>query len=447
SQEEFSEINGRLNKEVNLREFSIKKLKRTLRNLKTDVSDQMEEENDDLLEIVDILNSEIQKRREAEQLLIKAKEEAEKSSNAKSEFLSIMSHEIRTPLNAVIGMGHLLLKSNPRPDQCDNLKVLKISADNLLVLINDILDFNKIESGKLDLEETNFSLRKLVGDIVAANLNTSNEKENSVTLELDENLPDYFISDPLRIGQVLNNLVSNAIKFTHKGNVRIAVSVKKIGLETAVIDFSVEDTGLGIAAKNLKNIFLPFMQASTSITRQFGGTGLGLAITKRILNLLHSDLKVESELGLGSRFYFTLELKTVDLARSYFEVDEKFEVDLQNKRILLVEDTLFNIIYGTQLLEGWNLRVDVAENGQLAVDSLMQKEYDLVLMDLQMPIMDGYTATVKIREFNKKTPVIALTASATSNVREKVILAGMQDYITKPFNPDHLLQKLKKYLS
>ncbi|MGZ3822777.1 MAG: response regulator, partial [Mucilaginibacter sp.] len=313
--------------------------------------------------------------------------------------------------------------------------------------INDILDFNKIESGKLDLEETNFSLRKLVGDIVAANLNTSNEKENSVTLELDENLPDYFISDPLRIGQVLNNLVSNAIKFTHKGNVRIAVSVKKIGLETAVIDFSVEDTGLGIAAKNLKNIFLPFMQASTSITRQFGGTGLGLAITKRILNLLHSDLKVESELGLGSRFYFTLELKTVDLARSYFEVDEKFEVDLQNKRILLVEDTLFNIIYGTQLLEGWNLRVDVAENGQLAVDSLMQKEYDLVLMDLQMPIMDGYTATVKIREFNKKTPVIALTASATSNVREKVILAGMQDYITKPFNPDHLLQKLKKYLS
>jgi signal transduction histidine kinase len=445
SQEEFTVINDRLKNEVDLRKFSIKKLKRTLNNVKTD-TELPGGSSDDLLEIVDILNAEISRRQEAEKLLIVAKEEAEMASNAKTDFLSIMSHEIRTPLNAVIGMGHLLLKNDPRPDQLKNLRVLKTSSDNLLVLINDILDFNKIEAGKLDLEHAPFSLKKLAGDIVSANTNNSNERENCISLELDERLPELFMGDALRIGQVLNNLVSNAVKFTHKGCIAVAIRVKALAAAAAVVELSVRDSGVGIAADKIASIFMPFTQASTSITRQYGGTGLGLAITKKILNLLHSDIEVESVPGEGSRFFFTLELELPEGGGGELCPDETLDFDLHQKRILLVEDTLFNVMYATQLLEGWNVVVDVAENGELAVEQVRGRAYDLVLMDLQMPVMDGYTATTRIREFDGHTPIIALTASATSNVREKVISAGMQDYVTKPFNPDDFYLKLKRYL-
>jgi len=447
SQQEFDEINSRLKEEVEIRRFSVKKLKRTLSNIKTDNNEANIGNDDDLLEIVDMLNVEIARRKEAEHAMLIAKEEAEKASLAKSEFLSVVSHEIRTPLNAVIGMGHLLLKSNPRTDQVDNLKTLKTSADNLLVLINDILDFNKIEAGQLDLEEAPFSIKKLVNDIVSANNNGASERENTISVKFDEHLPDCFMGDSLRLGQVLNNLVSNAVKFTHKGAISIGVDLKELKSNSAIVVFSVEDTGVGIAKKNHIDIFLPFMQASTSITRQYGGTGLGLAITKRILNVLNSDIRVKSELGKGSKFYFALELATVESVSNELDENSTVEYDLQNKRILLVEDTLFNVLYATQLLEGWNAKVDVAENGAVAVEMLQNENCDLVLMDLQMPVMDGYTATLKIREFNKQIPIIALTASATSNVREKVIAVGMQDYVTKPFNPDDFFVKLKKHLS
>ena len=446
SQEEFSEINHRLKNEVNIREFSIEKLKETLKSVKTD-TELPDVNSNNLLEIVDRLNAEISRRREAEKLLILSKEEAEKASHAKTDFLSIMSHEIRTPLNAVIGMGHLLLKNDPRPDQVKNLRVLKTSSDNLLVLINDILDFNKIEAGKLDLENAPFSIKKLVLDIVSANTNNSNERENSITASVDEHVPDLVFGDALRIGQVLNNLVSNAVKFTHKGSIDVSVKVKELKDKTAVLVLAIKDTGVGIPKDKIESIFMPFTQASTSITRQYGGTGLGLAITKKILNLHHSDIEVISEPGKGSMFYFTIELEIVEGNASDLNGDETLDFDLHEKRILLVEDTLFNIVYATQLLEGWNIIVDVAENGELAVEKIKETPYDLVLMDLQMPVMDGYTATRKIREFDLNTPIVALTASATSNVREQVLKAGMQDYVTKPFNPDDFYIKLKRYLA
>jgi CheY-like chemotaxis protein len=243
----------------------------------------------------------------------------------------------------------------------------------------------------------------------------------------------------------LNNLLSNAVKFTHRGFISVRVDLQKLKPDSAVLHISVHDTGVGIARENLENIFVPFMQASTSITRQYGGTGLGLAITRRILTLFHSDIIVESELGKGSKFHFTIELKTVDDDEMHRLENDIAGFDLKNKRLLLVEDTLFNVLYATQLLEGWNATVDVADNGQIAVSMMQNTDYDIVLMDLQMPVMDGYTATVKIREFNTKTPIIALTASATSDVRDKVLASGMQDYIVKPFNPDELILKLKRH--
>ncbi len=446
SQQEFDEINTLLKEEIELRKQSILKLKHTLREINPNEKDVFEE-NDDLIEIVDTLKLEITKRKEAEIKMLLAKEEAEKACLAKSEFLNIVSHEIRTPLNVVIGMGHLLLKSNPRPDQLENLKMLKTSADNLLVLVNDILDFNTIEAGKLELEEEAFNLEKLVSEIIAANSYVAQEKQNKIELQIGQNLPSVILSDSHRLSQILNHLVSNAVKFTSKGIIRVTIGVIEKKNESAVLRFSVADTGIGIAQEKLEYIFNPFMQASTALTRNYGGTGLGLAITKRILQLFNSELKVISEVGKGSTFEFSVDLKTKETKMLNNAFEGERENDFKNKRILLVEDTLMNILVASQLLEGWNAEVVVAENGLLAVEKAREDHFDLVLMDLQMPVMDGYTATIQIREFNKTVPIIALTAADTSNIREKVLAVGMQDYITKPIHPDEFFLRLKKYLA
>jgi CheY-like chemotaxis protein len=243
--------------------------------------------------------------------------------------------------------------------------------------------------------------------------------------------------------QVLNNLLSNAVKFTTRGKVQLTLQLEKITSSKCSILFSVSDTGIGIQKDKLDHIFNPFSQASSSITREFGGTGLGLAITADLLRLMNSEIKVDAEVGRGSNFYFTLELAYASEMEAMKGSSTFIEEDLGQAKILLVEDTPFNVLFTTQLLEGWNTVIEVAENGAIAVEKVKTDFYDLVIMDLHMPVMDGYTATRKIREFNQHTPIIALTASATVDIEQKIFDAGMQDFVTKPFNPDDLFFKIQ----
>ncbi len=446
SETDYLDIYNRLKSEINIRNQSIQKLKDAIRGMDSEAKVEILPSENNLLDVINYLNIQISKRREAEFALIVSKEEAEKANQAKTEFLSVMSHEIRTPLNAVIGLGHLLARQNPRPDQVNNLQVLRTSADNLLALINDILDFNKIDAGKLELDNSLFDLNILIKDLIGGFSIKAQEMANDLSFHIDSTIPEQIYGDAHRITQVLNNLLSNAIKFTSNGKVRLSLLLEKISETHCSILFSVSDTGIGIQKENVENIFNPFSQASSSITREFGGTGLGLAISSDLLKLMKGELKLDTELGRGSNFYFTLNLAYFDQPKESITVLESEAEDLFNAKILLVEDTPFNILFTKQLLEGWNTEVDVAENGAIAVEMVQTKNYAIVIMDLHMPVMDGYSSARKIREFNKETPIIALTASATLEIEGKIHDAGMQDYITKPFNPDNLFLKIRNLI-
>jgi len=446
SEKDYLDIYSRLKDEINIRNQSIQKLKETIRNMEPQAENQILQDGDNLLDVVNYLNLQINKRKEAELAMRLAKEEAEKANQAKSEFLSVMSHEIRTPLNAVLGLGQLLLRQNPRPDQVNNMQVLKASAENLLTLINDILDFSKINAKKLEIDYVPFNIRKTIEDVFQAISIRGKEWNNQMSLDIDSSIPQYIYGDPHRLTQVLNNLLSNAVKFTRDGQVEIKLSLEAINASSCSILFSVTDSGIGIEQDKLEHIFSPFAQASSSITRKFGGTGLGLAITAELLELMDCKINVETELGKGSRFYFSMETEYVDDGKDQQLQAEIKEQDLRAAKVLLVEDTPFNILFTKQLLEGWNTLVDVAENGLIAVEMMQQKQYDIVLMDLHMPVMDGFTASLKIREFNDHTPIITLTATASEDVKSKLHEVGMQDYVIKPFDIDVLFTKMQRVL-
>lgn len=447
SEKDYLDIYDRLKAEIDIRNQSIKKLKESISSMEPDANTEILLGENNLLDVIGYLNEQISKRKAAEQALIVAREFAEKANQAKSEFLSVMSHEIRTPLNAVIGLGHILSRQNPRPDQLNNLQVLRTSADNLLSLINDILDFNKIDAGKLELDNSLFDINTTVEDLYQAISVKANERGNEISIQIDPSIPRQVFGDAHRLMQVLNNLLSNAVKFTSRGKVSLSLQLTKITESKCSILFAVRDTGIGIQEEKLDHIFNPFSQASSSITREFGGTGLGLAITADLLRLMDSEIKVETEVGEGSNFYFTLELAYASEMEEMINASSLIDEDLGRAKILLVEDTPFNVLFTTQLLEGWNTVIDVAENGAIALEKVQAQSYDLVIMDLHMPVMDGYTATRRIREFNQQIPIIALTASATADIEQKIADAGMQDYVTKPFNPEDLFFKIRASIS
>lgn len=375
-----------------------------------------------------------------------AKEKAESAAKSQSDFLSMISHEIRTPLNAVIGLTNFLIGDKPKKGHLDDLKTLRFSAEHLHVLINDVLDYSKLDAGKIEFDYIDTNIIELAKNIVKGQEQKAKEKNIYLNFIQDENIPNFVVCDGLRLSQVLTNLVGNAIKFTNKGGVTLSLRVINLTKGKVSIKFIVEDSGIGIPKDKQSKIFDSFSQASTSTTREFGGTGLGLSITKRILDLQNTKINLFSIEGQGSRFYFS---QTFKISENQEKVAEKVMEDqkqLKGVRILLVEDNPVNVMVAKKFLSRWDIQVDVAENGRESLEKTGSSVYDLILMDLQMPVMDGYTASKELRSNGLKIPILALTASVMLDVGDKVYKAGMDDFITKPFDPNDLYKKILYHL-
>jgi signal transduction histidine kinase/ActR/RegA family two-component response regulator len=387
-------------------------------------------------------------------IIEKEKEKAQASERAKHQFLANMSHEIRTPMNAVKGMTDILLRREPKPEQMEYLSGIKQSSDALLVIINDILDISKIEAGKIEFEQVPFSLPETIRGVQTIMQFKAEEKSLELQSSLPDNLPNV-LGDPTRLRQILINLVGNGIKFTEKGMVGIKAQVLEQTAEQIKLQFTVSDTGVGIGKDRLDQIFESFEQAYSDTTRKFGGTGLGLSISKKMVELQNGKIWVDSEKGKGSQFHFTL---VYPVAASAAVVEKTATTDaadhaqfLQGTRVLLVEDNDFNAIVAKEELEDAipDVVVDVAENGAIAVEKVQHNDYDIILMDVQMPVMNGYEATQKIRTLaNNKanTPIIAMTANVMKEEVERCYEMGMDDFIGKPFDVEELLAKIQNLI-
>lgn len=400
-----------------------------------------------------IVMSDITQRKLVEKELIQAKILAEEASKAKEQFLSTMSHEIRTPMNAVIGMTNLLIQEHPKPEQIDNLNALKFSAESLLALLNDILDFSKIEAGKIELVKEVFDLRLIIEGIKSTFDLMAKNKGITLLTAFDNQIPNKLIGDPIRINQVLTNLVGNALKFTDSGSIGISCKLESGDEKNVTILFSIVDTGIGIEKDKQSIIFKEFTQANANTTRKYGGTGLGLAISQRIIKVLGGNIQVESEPDKGSRFYFSLKLPKVVTYDLEPQIKPTVETNIEFTRtykVLIVEDNEINKIIAEKFLTKWGMVVEHADNGQVALEKHLNDDFDLILMDLEMPVMSGYEATVAIRKMKdpKKNsiPIIALTASAMLDIQNKIYSIGMDDFILKPFVPKDLRNKLAKQL-
>jgi PAS domain S-box-containing protein len=381
--------------------------------------------------------------------VIQASRKAEEAAQSKQQFMSTMSHEIRTPLNEVIGITNLLLQGNPREDQMDFIKTLRFSGNHLLTLVNDVLDYNKMESGKIVFEQAQFSLNDFLKDI----LRTYSFRSKSKNLEFDiikENeLPSEVIGDSIRLNQILSNLLSNALKFTQKGSIHVIIKEIERKNKKSRIEFLVRDTGLGIPKDKHDMIFESFTQASPDTTRHYGGTGLGLAICKKLIELQGGEINLESEPDLGSTFRVILSFGIPENGSKVVtgETTESF-TGLEGKRILVAEDNKINFFVANKFLIGWGVKVTHVENGKLVLEILEKEDFDLILMDLHMPVMDGIEATRVIRKSDKPRistiPVVALTAAIMSESQDKIEDLSINDYVLKPFKPHDLFEKILK---
>jgi hypothetical protein len=381
--------------------------------------------------------------------LIVSKEKAELASKTKANFLSTVTHELRTPLYAVTGLTNMLLEENPKPNQIQHLKSLKFSGDYLLTFINDILQINKIEANKVDIEPEAFNLKKKMTNIIAALNNSATDNNVKIHFEYDNNLPENFIADQIKISQILINLIGNAIKFTKDGDIWVrAIKVSEKD-ELYSVRFEIEDNGIGISEEKQNQLFESFSQGSIQINRKYGGTGLGLSIVKGLIQILKGTISLKSELGKGSKFMFELPLKYSEKVETeevvnYFK--DISEIDLKNINILVVEDNKINQMITKKILNKMKLNCDVIDNGEDAVNMVKDKNYHVVLMDIHMPGISGLEATRLIRTFNKDITIFALTAVTLEDKMHEFDEAGFDDIISKPFKQEDFEKKLYEAL-
>lgn len=382
-----------------------------------------------------------------------AKEKAEKASQARADFLSTVSHELRTPLNAINGITHLLIEENPKESQIHYLNSLKFSGNYLITFINEILEINRIESNNIEIEKIDFKLKDLLVNIQNSLKEFAKVNNNQFILDIDENVPNTVIGDPTKMSQIFLNLINNALKFTKNGEVKVIVELFGIKENKATIHFSVIDTGIGIAKEKQGTIFDSFAQGSIEINRKFGGTGLGLAIVKKLIDLLGGEIKLESELGKGSTFYFDLEMEisTVQAEKEKEEIillDKDIDTMLEGKNVLIVEDNKINQMITKKMVEKKGMTTNIIDNGEDAIEEIKNNNvYDLILMDVHLPGINGTIATREIRKFNKSIPVIALTAISLNENRDILLGFGMNDVITKPFNINTFYTVISKVIS
>ena len=384
----------------------------------------------------------VRKRTEGE--LRKAKDAAEAATRAKSDFLATMSHEIRTPMNGVIGMTEILRDSRLSADQRDYVDTIKLSGQTLLDIINDILDFSKIEAGRIEIEDEAFDVRSLIQEVVDLSQGNADRKGLELRAWVDPGVPRRAFADPLRLRQILVNLVSNAVKFTGSGYVELRVRAEPRGREGWWLDFAVEDTGIGIPQDRMDRLFESFSQIDSSVTRRFGGTGLGLAISKRLAERMGGGISARSTEGTGSTFHVRIragsaravEPEPVDLGTVVF-------TDKRRRRVLLAEDNPVNQKVAMLFLERLGYDCEVVEDGEQALEAIARGAFDIVLMDIQMPVMDGLEATRRLRSWNRDIYVIAMTANALRGDREACLEAGMDDYLSKPVTPERLSEALQ----
>lgn len=379
--------------------------------------------------------------------LILAKEKAEKASNARTEFLSTVSHELRTPLNAINGIAHLLLEENPKKSQMHYLESLQFSGNYLTNFINDILEINKIDSKKSEIENINFDLKLLLENIQNSLKELASENKNNFTLQIDPDIPDFLIGDPTKLSQILMNLINNALKFTHQGEVCVTSKLIYLQDKKASIYFEVKDSGIGIPEDKLETVFDSFSQGSVGINRKYGGTGLGLTIVKKLVAILGGEIKLESTVKKGSTFSFELPFEEGEKPMNTEEIlNEEENTALANKKILVVEDNKINQMISRKMLENRGVYCEIVDNGEDAIELVRNNKFDMILMDVHLPGINGTIATKKIREFDQTTPVVALTAISLNENRTMLLSYGMNDVITKPFVPEDFYSIISKYI-